>query len=160
QPESVQEFLLQTSFLSRLTSSLCNAVTGRDDSATILEQLEHANLFLIPLDDTQQWYRYHALFAEAMQHYAQRRLGEGRLRELLNKASDWYEQQGMVAEAIESTLAAQAFDHAAGLIEQLVGFRTFNNEIHTLRRWIKEVPTDVLRNYPTLCLQYAIAILF
>src|SRR5437764_9290167 len=67
QTETLQRFLLQTAFLKPLTASLCDAVTCRSDSEMMLEQLEHANLFLIPLDDVGQWYRYHALFAEAMQ---------------------------------------------------------------------------------------------
>src|SRR5205085_8256235 len=121
QPESLQDFLLQTVFLNRLTASLCDAITGRIDSERMLEQLEHANLFLIPLDETGQWYRYHALFAEAMQHEARRRLGEDYLRSLYEKASRWYEEYGLLAEAIEVALTARDFARAADLIERIVG---------------------------------------
>src|SRR5207237_2741568 len=117
QPEALQEFLLQTSVLSSLTGSLCDAVTGRNDSELMLEQLERANLFLLPLDDAGQWYRYHALFADAMQHEARRRLGEDNLRSLFDKASHWYEQNGLHAEAVEITLSARNFERAAMLIE-------------------------------------------
>src|SRR5581483_10377471 len=75
QPEPLQQFLLQTTMLERLTGSLCNAITGRNDGDALLEQLERANLFLLPLDESGQWYRYHALFAEAMQHEARLHLG-------------------------------------------------------------------------------------
>ena len=160
QSESLQEFLLQTSFLSRLTGSLCDAVTGRNDSAIILEQLERINLFLVPLDETQQWYRYHALFAEAMHHYARRRFGEACLRSLYDKAGRWYEQHGLLAEAVEATLSAQDLGRAAILIERIIELHRFNNELHTLRRWIEQLPEELLRTHPTLCFTYALAILF
>jgi LuxR family transcriptional regulator, maltose regulon positive regulatory protein len=144
QPESLQEFLLQTAFLNRLTGSLCNAVTGRNDSELMLEQLERANLFLIPLDDARQWYRYHALFAEAMQHEARRRLGEDHLRSLYDKASLWYEQHGLLTEAIEVALYARDFARAAMLIEHLLDPQHLNEELHTLHRWIEELPEEVL----------------
>ncbi len=160
QPEPLQEFLLQTSVLIRLTGSLCEAITGRSDSALILEQLERANLFLLPLDAAGQWYRYHALFAEAMQHYARRQLGEAGLRVLYDKASLWYEQQGHFAEAIEAALSAQGFDRTAALIERLIEFHHLNNnELHTLRRWIEHLPEALLRSHPALCFTYAVTIL-
>jgi LuxR family transcriptional regulator, maltose regulon positive regulatory protein len=111
-----------------LTSSLCDAITGRTDSASLLEQLERANLFLLPLDGAQQWYRYHALFAEAMQHYARRRLGEARLRALYDQASLWYEQHGFLGDAVETSLSSQDFSRAARLMEQAITPHLANNE--------------------------------
>ena len=160
QPEALQEFLLQTSFLNRLTASLCDAVTGRNDNERMLEQLERANLFLIPLDDAGQWYRYHALFAEAMQHEAQRRIGEDNLRSLYNKASLWYEEHGLLAEAVEVALSARDFVRAATLIERITGPYSVANELHTLLRWKEQLPEEVLQAHPALCLAYAIALLF
>jgi LuxR family maltose regulon positive regulatory protein len=160
QSGQMQEFLLQTAFLNRLTGSLCEAVTGRNDSEHMLEQLERANLFLIPLDDVGQWYRYHALFAEAMQHEARRRLGEGYLLALYDKASHWYEEHGLLAEAVEVTLSARDFTRAAVLIERIVGPYSTINELHTLLRWIAQLPEEVLQSHPELCLSYAIALLF
>jgi LuxR family transcriptional regulator, maltose regulon positive regulatory protein len=160
QPASFQEFFLRTSVLSRLTSSLCHAVTGRDDSEMLLEHLERANLFLIPLDGAGQWYRYHALFAEAMQHEARRRLGEEHLRALSHRASLWYEQHGWLTEAVEAALAAQDFPRAADLIERLIAPELVQNEYHTLRRWLEHLPEAVLHAHPPLCMMYAIAILF
>lgn len=160
QPEPLQEFLLQTSVLIRLTGSLCEALTGRTDSAQVLEALERANLFLLPLDAAGQWYRYHALFAEAMQHSARHRLGEARLRALARTASDWYAAQELLFEAVESALSARAFDQAADLIERLVAPRLVQNEYHTLRRWLEQLPETTLRPRPSLGLIYAIAILF
>lgn len=160
QAEPLQVFLLQTTLLDRLTAPLCETVTGRTDSQAVLEQLERANLFLTPLDGARQWYRYHALFAEAMQHEARRRLGEAELATLYGKASAWYEQHGFLVEAVETALRSQALDRAVELIERLVGPNSFYEEGHTLRRWIDQLPETVLQNHPLLCLAYAIAILF
>ena len=160
QPEAIQEFLLQTCILSSLAGPLCDAVTGREDSALILEQLERANLFLVPLNSAGQWYRYHALFAEAMQHYAQQRLGAMSLCQLAKRASLWYEEHGMFAEAIEASLYAQDTPRAAGLIERIIAPRLVQNEFHTLRRWMEQLPEGVLRAHPAICMTFATAILF
>jgi LuxR family maltose regulon positive regulatory protein len=160
QPASRQEFLLRTSVLSRLTGALCHAVTGRDDSEMLLEHLDRANLFLIPLDGVGQWYRYHALFAEAMQHEARRRLGAEHLRALSHRASRWYAQHGWLTEAVEAGLAAQNFPHTAALIERLIAPELVQNEYYTLRRWLERLPEAVLYAHPTLCMMYATAILF
>ena len=162
QSEPVQSFLLQTSGLSRLTGSLCDAVTGRGYGDEILEELERANLFLLPLDGTRQWYRYHALFAEAMLHEARRRLGEGALRACYARASAWYEENGLLTEAIESALSAQEFVKAAEIIDRLDGSRQFTelSELHTWVRWLGLIPDDVLGTHPDLCFVYAAALLF
>lgn len=157
QPETVQLFLLQTSILDRLTGSLCDAVTGRNDSPLLLEALERANLFLQPLDGAGLWYRYHTLFAEAMQHEARRRLGEDALHASYSKASCWYEQHTMLAEAIEAALSARDFTRAAMLIERLIDEKQVmeGHELHTLQRWLKQVPEAVMKRHPMLCLYYA-----
>jgi LuxR family maltose regulon positive regulatory protein len=160
QPESLQDFLLHTAFLSRLTGSLCDAVTGRSDSELMLDQLERANLFLLPLDDAGTWYRYHALFAEAMQHEARRRQGEDNLRPLYDRASHWYEEHGLPAEAVEVALAARDFTRAAALIEGIIGPRNTGNELQTFLRWIGQLPEEVLQTHPMLCLTQAVALLF
>jgi LuxR family maltose regulon positive regulatory protein len=146
--------------LSRLTGALCDTVTGRDDSAQILEQLEGENLFLVSLDASQKWYRFHHLFAEAMQHLAQQRLGESRLCELFQEASAWYESHGMLAEAIEASLSAQDYSRAAGLMEQALPPLFVNPEYHTLRRWLERLPEQVLQPRPSLSFTYAVAILY
>ncbi|MGH2482642.1 MAG: hypothetical protein ACRDHW_23595, partial [Ktedonobacteraceae bacterium] len=87
QPGDLQIFLLQTSLLNRLNASLCTAVTERADSARLLARLDQADLFLYPLDGAGQWYRYHALFAEAMQHEAHQRFSMETLHTLYDRAS-------------------------------------------------------------------------
>jgi LuxR family maltose regulon positive regulatory protein len=160
QSEVLQEFLLRASILSRLTGSLCDAITGRDDSALLLAQLERANLFLVPLDSAGQWYRFHALFAEALQDYAWQRLGETHLQVLHRKASVWYEEHGLFPEAVEAALASLDPDRAARLIQRIIASRLALNEKHTLRRWMEQIPEEVLRTHPTICMTYAMAILF
>ncbi len=161
QPEPLQIFLLQTGVLNRLTASLCDAITGRNDSAAVLEQLMRANLFLIPLGNQgdRSWYRYHTLFAEALLHVARQRFGEAGLQALHGKAALWHAAQGFLAEAIEASIAAHAFERAAALIEQLLEQRGFS-ELQTLRRWAEQLPQDVLHDHPGLCFNYAMALLF
>ncbi|QBD76976.1 hypothetical protein EPA93_13570 [Ktedonosporobacter rubrisoli] len=163
QTERLQEFLLRTSVLARLSPALCAAVSGMQESAELLRQIERANLFLDALDDVGEWYRYHALFAQAMQHEARRRLGEREFQALLYMASTWFEQQGMLAEAIETALKmAEGGERAAALIEQFVSREHFYEtpEYHTLRRWLEQIPDKWLKQSPLLCLNYAGALLF
>lgn len=160
QPAHIQAFLLETSFLNRLTADLCDTVTGKPGSAAVLETLERANLFLVPLDGSQQWYRYHALFAEAMQHYAQRHLGEAHLQALHQRAIDWYEAHGLLEEAVETALNAQAYERAAGLIEHAISLWLVGRELYTLRRWIEALPETLYPDHPLICLLYSTAILF
>jgi LuxR family maltose regulon positive regulatory protein len=155
----LQLFLLETSILSRLTGSLCDAITGRDDSAMIRTTGTRQS-FLVSLDASQRWYRFHALFAEAMQYVAQQRIGASRLQELSNKASIWYEEHGMLSDAVEVALSTKAFPRAADLIDRIIPPQLIKNEFHTLRRWIAPLPADVLRPHPNLFLTYAIAIFF
>jgi len=162
QPEPLQTFLLQTAGLSRLTSSLCDAVTGRDDSASLLDQIERANLFLLPLEGSGHWYRYHALFAEAMQHEAHSRLGREVLRDLASLASRWYEQHALLDEAVETALAAEDTERAAALMTRVIEAQGFHQitELQTLMRWIAPLPEELLRRFPTLSQTYAMLLLF
>lgn len=162
QPEEIQEFLLQTSILNSLTGALCDAVTGRSDSARTLETLERANLFLLPLAGEESWYRYHPLFAEALRHEVRRRSGDNVLRACSERASVWYEEQGLLTEAIEAALAARAFPRAARLIGRITGPQRFHEmqEHHTLHRWLDALPEGIRERHPSLCLTFAMVLLF
>jgi LuxR family maltose regulon positive regulatory protein len=148
QPEQVQRFLLQTSVLTRLSGPLCEAVTGVENSAAQLEAIEQAGPFLEALDGT--WYRFHALFAEAMRREATLQLGEEALRALSLRASHWYEQHAGTSEAIEAALLSQDFERAARLIEQ-VDTKGQISELYTARPWLERLPEEVLRAHPMLC---------
>lgn len=163
QPEPTQLFLLQTSVLGRLTGPLCDAVTGEKNSEQILATLEQTNFFLEPLDSSGRWYRYHGLFAEAMQQEAQRRLGNEALRTISSYASQWYEDQAFPAEAIEAALHAQDYTRAAVLIERFLETPDCGSQIHeyyTLHNWLEQIPETLLQQRPILCLGYATALLF
>ncbi len=162
QAEPLQVFLLQTSGLARLTGSLCDAVTGREDSALMLEQLERANLFVLPVDESGTWYRYYALFAEAMQHEARRRLGEARRLSIQSQASRWYEQHDLLSDAVDAALAARELPRAAELMTRIAESQTLlpPQEWHPFLRWLKQVPDELLRAYPTLSAIYAMVLLF
>ena len=118
QPDHVRRFLLQTAILERLSGALCDAVTDQTGGQAMLETLERGNLFLIPLDNQRQWYRYHHLFADVLQAHALMAWPE-RILSLHGQASEWYEQHDLFSEAIRHALAAQDFERAAGLIEQV-----------------------------------------
>ncbi len=160
QSGELQNFLLQSSLLPRLNGPLCDALTGSQNSAQMLAQLEQGNLFLYPLDGGGQWYRYHALFAEAMQHEARQRLGADRWRELQGRASHWYEEHGSRLEAIEMALAGADFIYAADLMESLATHQVFQNEYYTLLHLTDKLPEEVLERRPTLCIIYATGLLY
>jgi LuxR family maltose regulon positive regulatory protein len=158
QPQAVQSFLVQTSILDRLTGPLCDAVTGRTRSEALLEHLEHANLFLVPLDERRQWYRYHHLFAEVLRARLLREAGTAGLAALYRRASDWYEQNGMPAEAVEAALSAGDFGRAARLIDidsPLVRSMLMGYEARTLTGWLERFPHEVVFTDAHLCLVYA-----
>jgi LuxR family transcriptional regulator, maltose regulon positive regulatory protein len=169
QPPHIQIFLLQTSILDRLCGPLCDAVlgvAGRQSlarraptadvsSQLLLEHLERANLFLIPLDGERRWYRYHHLFTEALRE----RLASGEhstsVAALHRRASAWYEQQGLIPEAVQHALAAKATDQAAHLVEQASLTMMQRSELQTLQRWIEALPVALVRTRPWLALRYA-----
>lgn len=154
QSEDILNFLLQTSILDRLYGPLCDAVTGDTDGQEILEELDHANLFIIPLDDEGKWYRYHHLFAEVLQAHLRRNQPE-RLAELHLRASDWYEANNLVVEAVQHALAAGAIDQVSQMIEQYRWAFLERGQAITLRRWLDELPREVVCNRPSLSLAYA-----
>jgi len=164
-PMEQQEFLLQTSILPRVTASLCDAIMEREDSARLLEVLRVGDLFLIPLDGTGEWARYHSLFAEAMQQEARRRMGDEHLRQIAARASTWYEEHGLLTEAIETALDAAEFTHAADLIERFIESKRRRNtpaiaELYSMNRWLKRLPEKELERNPDLCVEYAMTLLF
>lgn len=160
QPDSVQDFLIRTAFLTRLCGDLCDAVLDRQGSDHLLDALARANLFLVPLDEAGHWYRYHALFAEAMRQEARRRLDPAERAAIYTRAGEWYQAHGLVSEAVEAALAAQDFARAATLIGQAIAPQLVRNEHHTLRRWLAALPETVLADQPDLAFAYAAAIQF
>ena len=137
----MQHFLLQTAILERLCGPLCEAVTGEAEGQAMLERLERANLFLVPLDDERHWYRYHHLFAEVLRQRLQR-LHPERVADLHRRASAWYAHHGLIRDAVHHALAAADFAQAARLIEQAAEAMAKRGEIATLRAWLERLPAD------------------
>ncbi len=158
QPDRVRTFLLQTSILDRLSGPLCDAVTGQEDGRGMLEALERGNLFVVPLDDKRQWYRYHHLFADVLQV----RSMEEQLHQvptLHRRASEWYEQNDLRSDAIRHSLAAEDFERAAGLIELAWPAMDESFQLATWLGWGLALPDELIRARPVLCVGYAWALL-
>ncbi len=156
-PET-RAFLLETSVLGRLEGGLCDAVTGTTGGKSRLEELDRANLFLVPLDDRRRWYRYHHLFADVLQA---RLLDERpeRLVGLHRRAADWLEEHGDVAGAVQHALAGGDAERAAGLVElALPGLRR-DRQDETQRRWLDALPDEVVGDRPVLLIGQAGALM-
>jgi len=179
QPDSVQAFLLQTAILDRLTGRLCDAVLGREaevqgspgdllasapllpsSSASgqeILEYLERANLFIVPLDDRREWYRYHHLFVDLLRkrmHQTQPDQGPT----LHRRASEWHECNGLMALAIDHALAAGDSERAAHLIDEHAETVWGEGAQTTLLRWLEALPDEQVASRPRLCIFHAMVL--
>ncbi|HEY2237187.1 MAG TPA: LuxR C-terminal-related transcriptional regulator [Streptosporangiaceae bacterium] len=155
QDDQVRAFLLDTSVLDRLSGPLCDAVTGRPGSQALLEQVEQAGLFLVPLDEVRGWWRYHHLFADLLRA----RLGRdqpGRAAVLHRRASAWYQQHGLADDAIAHAAAAGDPVRAARLIERYFDeFYYLRGEAETIQRWFSALSADLMRSRPRLLLAQA-----
>ncbi len=153
QPEAVRRFLLYTSLLDRLCGPVCDAMLNDtiSDSATMLEQLDRANLFIVPLDNRREWYRYHHLFGSLLRHRLTREQA-ALVPDLHRRAAQWFGEQGLIEEAVNHALAARDFALTAQLLddagERLRLHSTIS--IHTLLGWLQSLPLDILRQRPNL----------
>jgi LuxR family maltose regulon positive regulatory protein len=150
QSERVQVFLLQTSILNRMSGPLCDALTGQANSQATLEKLERANLFIVPLDEERRWYRYHGLFADLLRRRLHQTQPE-RVSGMHRKASEWYEEKGQGDEAIEHALRGKDFERAGDLIEAHFDVMYRHGEHAKLRRWLAELPDELVFSKPNLC---------
>ena len=156
QSEQVRAFLLETSVLERLSGALCDAVTGRTGSQALLEQVERAGLFLVPLDEVRGWWRYHHLFADLLRARLQQQQPD-RVPELHRNAATWYEQRGLADDAIRHAVAAGEMTWAARLIERHYDAAFFlRGEAATIHRWLAALPEDLVRSRPRLLLGQAL----
>jgi LuxR family transcriptional regulator, maltose regulon positive regulatory protein len=170
QPENIQHFLLQTSILERLSAALCEAVTGVDNGGkkkhglsgsqadappsalSILNYLDQSNLFIVPLDNHREWFRYHTLFAQLLRQHLIRTSAPGFVMELYRRASNWHLENGYLVQAVEYALASRDFDAAAQMIERVIEKLFLLSELNTLARWSELLPPEVLSAHPGLCL--------
>jgi LuxR family transcriptional regulator, maltose regulon positive regulatory protein len=150
----VRAFLLETSVLERLSGELCDAVTGRAGSQAMLQDIERAGLFLVPLDEVRGWWRYHHLFADLLRA---RLLAEqpGRVPALHRAAAAWCDEHDLADDAVRHALAAGDAAWAARLVERNVEALLGRSEGATLRRWLSALPAESVRDRPRLCLAQA-----
>jgi len=154
QSTKVHDFLLQTSILNRLSDSLCNFVLDQKNSQNILDDMERANLFIIPLDTKRQWYRYHHLFADLLKQRLSHKHPD-KLMTLNLKASQWFELNGFKEEAIEHAIVANQFERAADLIEEHIHTKWQGGEQVTILKWLNELPNEFKISNPYLGIYYA-----
>lgn len=175
QPAEIQHFLLYTSILERLTAPLCEAIllngeragnSGdtplprskshfRSGSASVLEYLERANLFLVPLDDERVWYRYHHLFADLLRTQLQKSLGADGVAQLHIRAADWLAQNDSLVEAIHHASMASDDERLERFIEQNYMELVSRGEQAWLRSWVGQPSKELVYRRPWLCLYEA-----
>jgi LuxR family maltose regulon positive regulatory protein len=151
QPEHIRDFLLQTCILERLCGPLCDAVRlfkANDETSghEMLEWLEKVNLFVVPLDDEQRWYRYHHLFSDMLRARLKHTHSPEQIQGLHHRASEWYAAHDLVSEAIRHALAAQDNELAAQLIEQHAESLFKRQELSTVSNWIQELPPELVKS--------------
>ena len=180
QPRRVQSFLLQTAVLDRLTAPLCAAVwdessdltqdrqqeTGEQpgrsvtlrppaDSQSLLETLEQANLFIVPLDDERRWYRYHRLFGDLLRARLRQQVGQEGVATLHRRAAGWYEEQGALDEAIKHGLAGDDAAHVARILQDHGMALLMGGALAPLRRWLAMLSEELIRDSVRLCVLHA-----
>jgi ATP/maltotriose-dependent transcriptional regulator MalT len=179
QPPDVQSFLLQTSILERLNAALSDALlvnkleglqveklastfelSNMRTCQQTLEYLARSNLFIIPLDDEGQWFRYHHLFADLLRARLRQSLAADAIAALHQRAAVWYERAGMAPEAIEHALAAMDYSHAARLVEKYAYPFMTRGELTTCMQWMAALPEDVTCRRPQFVLAKAWALTF
>ncbi len=171
----IRKFLFRTSLLDRFCAGLCEAVVGQQEdvaalagrvdppaaeygslsSQQILEYLDHAHLFLIPLDDDRCWYRYHHLFADLLRARLEQIEGEENTRALHRRAADWLEQHSLPIEALGHAFAAQNYDQTARLVESNYLNAWERNELDSINAWMRGLPEEFVLKRPKLCIFHA-----
>lgn len=152
QPERIQTFLLETSILDKLNGPLCDALMASDWSQSgeagqaTLEYLERCNLFVVPLDDEKQWYRYHHLFAELLRSRLQLLPAET-IVGLHTRASVWFESQGLLNEAINHALLSKDYQRSAVLLDRNAQTSALT-DVFAVQRWIKKIPAEIISEHP------------
>jgi LuxR family maltose regulon positive regulatory protein len=181
QTEPVRQFLLQTCILDRFCGPLCDRVMGWEPpvqpesaqaattqrpgvpsgslaSQEVLEQLDHANLFIVPLDDQHLWYRYHRLFADLLRKQLGQQMAPEQVAELQQRASAWHEDNGALDEAVLYALQAQDYERVVRLVEEVASAGQLESRLTTMLHWLEEVPEEMLLLRPRLRLYQAWAL--
>jgi LuxR family maltose regulon positive regulatory protein len=156
QPPEVKSFLRKTSILDRFSAPLCDEMTGRDDSKDILRYLEETNLFLIPLDDQREWYRYHHLFLD----YLRIDLKEKSQTDLQIKASQWFLDNGLYTEAVKYAIPSGDEDQVVTTLSQAAPLAIEQATFASLFGWFDALPDSIIRQNGVLSLYKSFALFF
>jgi LuxR family transcriptional regulator, maltose regulon positive regulatory protein len=159
QSEEIQEFLLRTSILERMTAGLCDSVTGKKNGRRILDQLERENLFVVSLDPQRQWYRYHHLFSDLLKSRLEL-LSTNEISGLHRNAAIWYESHDQPYGAISHALEAKDYNLAIDMMVKATPILAMRSEISILMKWLNEFPADMRMTNPRIPLMYAWANFF
>lgn len=154
QPEAIQNFLMQTSILNRMSAPLCEAITKQSNCQNMLDELDRADLFIFPLDSERIWFRYHHLFANLLQQRLNQLHGEVVI-ELHRRACDWFLRNEYKEEAMEHALEAEDFDQVAGLLEELAESVLDRDHQAGMMRWFVAIPDETLSSRVNLLIYYA-----
>ncbi len=154
QSGEVRDFLLKTSVLERLTAPLCDALTGLSDSHALLKELERANLFIAPLNESREWYRYDHLFLDLLRHQLEVTFGAGHIDELHRRASRWYEENSLPDEAIDHALEAKDWGTAIRLLHDHQTEKLRIGESVTVLNWLRRLPDEVRDRDRQTCVYY------
>lgn len=156
--EATQRFLVKISVLDRFNGSLCERLTGEPDGAAKLAELARAKLFLVPLDEDHQWYRFHHLFGDFLRMQLKRRCPE-LTTELYAAAASWCEQQGLEEDAVDYYLAGHHYHEAIRLLKQMKSL-LIRRQFSTLRIWLSAIPEELLREHHYLYFSYILSLLW
>ena len=151
QPSDLRTFLVRTSVLERLSGPLCDAVLQTSASASILKRIERENLFLMPLDSSRHWYRYHHLFGELLRNELQRTEPD-LLLALHHRAAAWFRAEGSVDDAVRHLVAAGDVPGSTGLIAASWGAEFNRGRLSTVSGWLDLLPDRTVSEDPRLCL--------
>jgi LuxR family maltose regulon positive regulatory protein len=155
QTDEVKTFLLQTSILERLNDGLCTAVSGLPDRPVVLKDLYQANLFVVPLDEEGQWFRYHHLFADLLQARLRHSIPPDAIAVLHQRAAVWYERSDMAPEAIDHALAAKDYSYAVRLIGKVALPMVLQGYVRTVDGWLRSIPQEYPEHSPQLMMAFA-----
>ena len=150
QSEGIQTFLLQTALLKRMNAGLCEAVTGCQDGQVILQALHRENIFVIPLDNEGNWFRYHHLFADLLNARLRQSASAEEIAALQLCAAEWYERNGFALEAVNSALAAEDFERAVELVKESTRDLIFTGQLNILGNWLEVFPKSTFDAHPDL----------
>lgn len=158
--DQMQSFLLCTSLVERFNAQLCDALTERSDSASVLAELERLHMFLVPLDGVRKWYRYHHLFSELLRGRLPAVAHEVDLGGLHTKAANWFKDNGFPTEAIVHSMAAQDLDLAAKVVDQYAMAYLTLGKISAVADWIRQLPEATIIGSPIVALFAAFSTYF